>query len=557
MDKKKITKKLSTGKKSEDEPNLTEPETTSCDELDDAKKQSVLKMIEIRLKGISEATNRAKIAFIITTIASCAMLITVFNAYSSFTRQRAFERTLKFQAVNLRDPAKFFECLKNKDDKACQRSKGSHRFVKMIVGNYKLPNEDPLSNIDKEKFKDRIEELEARRKILLKPFFDRINNEILEDMNLYRFGSTKMPPNNEVAFNELFRERKNEGKFDDPDKGHYNEPITNIKEVIQYKIYHPNTLDFYKPAVNNVNKAILERLFPQLEWNTTFAEKNIPYSIYEQNKRAISEEWIENQNIRISLLGVNVNVDQFSLLGSATLMIISFWMLFSQRRENRAIVTLLRDVKEEVKRPKYGKNEKHSKNEQQDDCWDIANLAFHGIVHNMIFAQTGRDDRPMSTQNIIPGEELKFRWRIINLLTAVLTRTIRFVVGGLFFLPVGTIITILIVDGMTTTEILYPFFNNPAEALIQRNISFPSIISRELIFGGIFGVCTALSCVACLIFQIQTTWALREFDEGLRSRRILRYRQESKLLTRVVLRPIKNRLRQRKRLREERRLQKG
>ena len=76
------------------------------------------------------------------------------------------------------------------------------------------------------------------------------------------------------------------------------------------------------------------------------------FNVRTKQEGNISEEWIQNQNINISLLGVHVNVDQFSLFGSATLMIISFWMLFSLRRENRAIVTLLRDVYDETKQPK-------------------------------------------------------------------------------------------------------------------------------------------------------------------------------------------------------------
>jgi hypothetical protein len=523
---------------------------------DEAKRRSIIKTIEIRLEGVREAINRAKIAFIIMTIASCAMLITVFNSYVSFTRKRAFEGSLKFRAIGVRDHSQFFSCLTYDKNNTCDSDETNKKFVEKINQDYGLNAINgceligqKLQVIDNELknqllsspevnpyIKQNADALEARRKLVLKPLLDQINNRILEDIEFYRFGESDK---NDPDFNNLFLDKRYENKKDDPDKQYRGKEPENIKQVIKDKIYSPSiyapsALSFYGEGVNHVNKHIMEKIFPQIEWDISFDEKSLPYSMYEQNKRAISEEWIENQNIRISLLGVNVNVDQFSLLGSGTIMMISFWMLFSQRRENRSIVTLLRDVREEVRRPKtpdqdFGKNE-HKK----DDYWDIANLAYHGIVHNLVFAQTGTHDRPISTHEIFrenEKDEYDVHEKKRNRNTAKLTSLIRRVATSFFFLPGGTILVILGFDLWTTTGILYPYYNNPAEMLIQRNINFPFQIGFEIVLGFLALLLTLSCCWGCYVFQKRTVDALQVFDDRLKAEEEYGLESESDVVT--------------------------
>lgn len=510
----------------------------------DEKKKSIVKMIEIRLEGIGEATRRAKIAFIIIVIASCAMLVTIFNTYFSFTRDRGFEDTFKFKALSIKNENEFIKRLEKQNKKivkkvneiystktqcdaehlGCNKLKSLADLKKEISEidkkiyahqsqiapnqDREIPKEAPefQKSLKELSFKEYIEQLEFQKKLAVKPYLE-ILNSLLEDKDFYQKIDT-----------DECNEKDNKCELDDLFGNDIEKNRIKIKDIIKDKILNEKTADFYKSGSNHVNKLILEKTFPEIEWTTFFSENYWPFSLYEHNKRAISEGWIENQNIRISLLGIGVNVDQFSLLGSAALMIISFWLLFSLRRENRAIVTLLRDVKQEIKRPK-DETEKYRRGEYKDDAWDIANLAYHGIVHKMVFAQTGSHDRPLVPQNIFGGESRWFE-KIVNKVAAALTSVIRALVSILFFLPVITIIVILWVDDYTTTENLYPYTSNPAGMLIDRNVHYPEQIVGEIYNWGIgFLIATFASCIACAIFQIQTTRTLKDYERKLHSKK--------------------------------------
>jgi hypothetical protein len=281
-----------------------------------------------------------------------------------------------------------------------------------------------------------------------------------------------------------------------------------LKQRIEADLLDDDTLEYYN-GTNHLNKFILQNLFPEIKWepsSSSHYDDKVVF-LYEHNRRAVSTEWIQSQNVNIGLLGVNVSVDQFSLLGSFTLMIISFWMLFSFRRENRAIVSLLRDVKNEVGRP--------NSRAKKDDLWDIANLTFHGIAHKFIFAHTGRSDKPMSKQDIFRGKYTIWQ-KIINLGVAGLIRIIRFISLALLFLPIITITAILYDDIYTTEHSMSPYTKNSAISFIQTAIGpWSSQITTEVEIGAFFGLITLLGCLVCLILQIRTVQALREFERRL------------------------------------------
>ncbi len=528
-------------------------------------------MIEIRLQGIGEASTRVKIAFIISLIASCAMGATIYQTYFSFTRERAFENTLKFRAIDIRNFPAFLDSLNNQsigqnvqensidiyskkfrniikekyfknkidlfeenklsDDCNPEDKPSDHSFPKKPNNSENKPSLiAKLCNIKNEldtypkkdelpeslEFKRHIEDLRLKKKMLIESYLN-IINEILEKKDFYLFekqilDSEPIEKISDSDKKDLYR------LFSEKYKTISEEPL-DIQDVIKNKIFY---YKFYKSGGNHVNKLLLDVMFPdQFEWDTSFSEKYWPYSLHEQTKRIISEEWARNQNINISLLGVHVNVDQFTLFGSVTLMCISFWMFLSVRRENRAIVTLLRDVYDEVGQPKGGKNSKEYFTKEQlkklkDDEWDIANLAYQGIVHNLVFIKTGQQDRPMSHKDIF-GPERSGLKGFIGILVWVLTSLIRLIVYLLFFTPLAAIVFILWADSYTTTNILYPYFINPAEALIERNLEFPSLITGEINWGKAFGVLTSLSCFACIIFQYKTENALRKFYKRLKT----------------------------------------
>ncbi|HEX8248578.1 MAG TPA: hypothetical protein VF599_10425 [Pyrinomonadaceae bacterium] len=483
----------------------------------------ILKTIDIRLEGIGEAAKRSRITFVISIIACCSMLITIYNAYFSFTRQRGFDDSFKYQAVEIVDEEKFVERIKNE--------RGENILVKYFdeLNKCETLEKESICNErdylikhyerykkDYQEYKIRIlSEPELKQKILepdLKEFRKKslklINEHFLNSKELYKKISGEDFYNlfHDINDDECVKEEnkaqsgKHCKKIDKKTEGE------NLQTKIKQNIFGGETPHYYN-AVNHLNKLIIDRCFPEIVWKAKVLNIENPIPIYEENKRALSREWIENQNVRIELLGISVNVDQFSLIGSITLTVISIWMLFSFRRENRSIVSLLRDIKKEVEKPDGVK--------ENSDVWDIANLTLHGIAHKLIFSQTGRNDLPMSERNIFDDPLIVWKNNINNIVELI-TKLIRLISYLLLLLPVGSIIAILYYDKWTTTEIIYPYSNNPVEYFINRNIKPVSdLINGEIYVGVICAGITLLVCLSCMVFQISTGWALKRFEKEL------------------------------------------
>jgi hypothetical protein len=539
------------------------------------KRKFILEIIKIRLDGIGEATKRARITFIISIIASCSMLITLFNTYYSWTQRRGFDNSFKYKAVEINnekefterinriDPKSFFskyvkplskkkckaelEAIKEEDDykNAPDQTLFKDNYVTTCSGkleetytipfksykedfdkfdNYITSQENNLSNINttqennhsnistnsinSEKLKSGKEILNSKLEKSRKSVLRLINENLLGEPELYEFCGEKK------EFYECFATKEKVKTIEDEKKEKRGDEL---KDKIKKKISSEEITTYYD-STNHLNKIILQKIFPEIEWRASVQEIGLPISIYEDNKRALSKEWIENQNVRINLLGISVNVDQFSLIGSFTLMVITIWMLFSVRRENRSIVTLLRDVRKYVGYPKRGKSDDElqppEKTELHDN-WKIADLTLHGIAHNLIFSQIGRYDLPMSENNIfdlkneIPEPDT-------NNITEIATKFIRAFAYLLLFLPAISIVLIIYIDQQTTTNLIYPYSNNPIEYFINRNIhNFPRQIGLEIKIGIIFGLITWLVCFTCFIYQKRTASAMKTFEEQL------------------------------------------
>ena len=141
--------------------------------------------------------------------------------------------------------------------------------------------------------------------------------------------------------------------------------------------------------------------------NQTTINNNLPLHTF--NRRELVKEWIKTTNVSIDLLGVEVNINDFPFLGSLGIFVICFWLFFTFRRENRAIVSLLRDVKNDLNFPESSKK-------RGDDIWDIANLAFHGVANSLIFFTTGTNDKPLAHTDILEEKKLGGKRFLIVLL---------------------------------------------------------------------------------------------------------------------------------------------
>ncbi|HZG51083.1 MAG TPA: hypothetical protein VEZ40_03005 [Pyrinomonadaceae bacterium] len=101
-----------------------------------------------------------------------------------------------------------------------------------------------------------------------------------------------------------------------------------------------------------------------------------------RNQDELINEWIKNRTISIELLGIRVGGSDLAVIGSLGLIVIMAWYFFSQRRENRAIVSLLRDCTDGFKERRLTK--------------DVCSMVYQGIVHNLVFIDIGKGDEAWS-----------------------------------------------------------------------------------------------------------------------------------------------------------------
>ena len=58
------------------------------------KREMLLETIEVRLDNVKDVTKRSRLAFLVVTIASCAILITMWNAYFSTVREIIIDKNI-------------------------------------------------------------------------------------------------------------------------------------------------------------------------------------------------------------------------------------------------------------------------------------------------------------------------------------------------------------------------------------------------------------------------------------------------------------------------------
>lgn len=157
-------------------------------------------------------------------------------------------------------------------------------------------------------------------------------------------------------------------------------------------------------------------------------EATNPTEVTDHAQKELVSEWVKNQIISVGLLGIRVSVADLSVLGSLSLFIISVWLFFAIRRENRAIGTLLRDA--------YL---------SKDWNWDERYMIYQGIIHHLVFLDFGRGDQPIDDFEKEESDEIYHM---------PLLRTL---VKSLFFLPPFAITLVIIMDVLTLCCLDAPF----------------------------------------------------------------------------------------------------
>jgi hypothetical protein len=137
-------------------------------------------------------------------------------------------------------------------------------------------------------------------------------------------------------------------------------------------------------------------------------------------------EWVKNQIITVSLLGIRVSVSDLPVIGSLSLVIISIWFFYSVRRENRAIGTLLRDA--------YRLKD-----------WHVRYMVYQGIVHNLVLIELGRGTKPIYDFKKEESDDIKH----LPIVTGALK--------VLFYLPPLSILFVVIMDVLTLFYFAAPF----------------------------------------------------------------------------------------------------
>src|SRR5215213_4693852 len=153
-------------------PEQNSPETDDEKDifLSPEKKKTVLKTIEIRLDGIGEATKRTRLTFIISIIASLAILVTLWNTYFSWTSRFAFDSNLKFEAKKIPD----IKSLTN------QMGSGDFPLPKWLFDKLDPNTQNAIKQL---KEKNNIEEKDYEE--IEKGILTKIN-KLLEDESLYQ-----------------------------------------------------------------------------------------------------------------------------------------------------------------------------------------------------------------------------------------------------------------------------------------------------------------------------------------------------------------------------------
>lgn len=107
------------------------------------------------------------------------------------------------------------------------------------------------------------------------------------------------------------------------------------------------------------------------------------------------QDWAASRSVQVPLLGIRTSVDDAPVLGTATLLVLAFWLVLLTRRENHTVGLLLRDTDTEqtgaddsrfqrpVPGPSYSSGQR----------W----LIFHSIVSNSLFITCDQSLAPVES----------------------------------------------------------------------------------------------------------------------------------------------------------------
>jgi hypothetical protein len=238
-----------------------------------------------------------------------------------------------------------------------------------------------------------------------------------------------------------------------------------------------------------VTAAILISLWnSMLAWDRGMAfEKRSEDILIAENQKNVTSEWFKNTAISVGLLGIRVGTFDLAAIGSSSLIVIMVWFFFCQRRENRAIVGLLRYCHDGVKENRL--------------CKDVCDLVYEGVVQSIVFIDMGGGDQPI--KGLVADNKPSQR-----------NRFIRTIMTGLIFLPPLAILMIVISDMLSL--IIPSFLRDSKEALWRvlidghHKVAVTKIVLFEL-YAVLCYTYAFFMCIKCREFSDASSDTIKEF----------------------------------------------
>ena len=220
------------------------------------------------------------------------------------------------------------------------------------------------------------------------------------------------------------------------------------------------------------------------------AEKNADDELIQRNQETVRQEWLKNLTISVGLLGIRISGTDLAVVGGFTFTVIMVWFFFSQRRENRAIVGLLRYCFRGYSNKQLGKN--------------VCNLVYEGIVQSIVFIDMRGGDKPEIGLEP-PATETPYSYRFVRTILTVL----RFLPPIAIFLIVATDVSSLFMPSYLrdpNIKLWRVLFDGEHNSAVAKIFLFDS-------FGLLAGVYTYLLCLICREFSEATATTLNEFRQ--------------------------------------------
>jgi hypothetical protein len=216
----------------------------------------------------------------------------------------------------------------------------------------------------------------------------------------------------------------------------------------------------------------------------------------DDSAKIVKSEWLKNLYVSAGILGIRVSTNDLAVVGSASLIVVMVWYFFSQRRENRAIVGLLRDCTAKLDAGAVNR--------------DVGKLVYEGIVQNVVFINIGGGDRPI--KGIYKNEDD----------SKPENEFVRYVLIALTFLPSITIAGVILADLVSLANESYVEGRGKGPVLLalmlgHKYFALVKVVAFETFALVAFGYTLRL-CELCRRFSNATATTVKQFQRRVWSK---------------------------------------